>query len=144
MRSWVWTCLALSVSSCAGPLENPERFAYLDGGGVDGGSGGLPDGGCDAPAAVFIPSCATGACHNAQSQQGNLDLESPGLAARLVGKKAQGGPGLLIDKASVGNSVLLTKLGASPPFGFQMPLGAQPLSAGDLACVQTWVFGAAH
>ena len=61
------------------------------------------------------------------------------MPARLVDKRAKGGPGLLIDSASPDQSVLLTKLTDTPPFQFQMPLGAPPISAEEMACVQAWV-----
>jgi hypothetical protein len=56
-----------------------------------------------------------------------------------VNKKAHGGPGLLIDKANPGQSVLYTKGTDTPPFQFQMPLGAPPLSADEMACLLGWI-----
>jgi hypothetical protein len=88
---------------------------------------------------IFPVSCSTSSCHSAQSQQGTLDLESAGLPNRLVGKPAHGGPGLLIDRQNPSQSVLLLKVSANPPFQFQMPLGAPPLSPGEMACLQAWV-----
>jgi hypothetical protein len=133
-------CLALF--GCAGSLDQPERFANLsspDAGPVDPSS----DGGCDPVIVMFPLSCSTGACHSAQSQQGNLDLESAGLPGRLVGKQAHGGPGLLIDKPNPAQSVMLLKVTDNPPFQFQMPLGAPPLSPDEMACLQGWVDAAA-
>ena len=135
---------ALLLSGCAGPLEDPSRFAYL---GADAGSDGgvsLSDGGCDPVSTIFVPNCTTSSCHSARTQQGNLDLESPGLPQRLVNVQATGGPGLLIDKTNPDQSVIYTKLSDPPPFKFQMPLGAPPLSADDVTCVQQWVHAAAH
>ena len=40
-------------------------------------------------------------------------------------------------------SVMLLKSTDTPPFGFQMPLGAEPLSTGEMACLQAWVDAAA-
>lgn len=133
---------AMLLASCAGSLADPERFAYLDGGDDGGGvvSGG--DGGCDPVATIFVPSCATGACHTAQTQQANLDLQSPGLPQRLVEKPASGGPGFLIDSLDPSKSVLYLKVTSSPPFNFQMPLGAPPLSSDEVACIRTWVAAA--
>ena len=85
------------------------------------------------------PSCTASACHSAQSQQANLDLESPGLPLRLVNKLAHGGPGYLIDSKNPGQSVLYLKVTANPPFQFQMPLGAPPLSPDEMACLLAWV-----
>ena len=139
---WAIACSALLLAGCAGALEGPQRFAYLDGGGADGGTLTLGDGGCDPVPAIFIPSCTTSACHSAQAQQGNLDLQSPGMPRRLLGKSASGGPGYLIDPQHPQLSVILTKLSDPPPFNFQMPLGAPPLEPDQVACIQLWVASA--
>jgi len=132
-----WAALA----ACAGALDHPERFTNL--GTPDAGQVSASDGGCDPVGQMFPLNCSTSACHSAQSQQANLDLESPGLPARLVGKPAHGGPGLLIDAANPGQSVMVLKVLDPPPFEFQMPLGAPPLSPEDVACLQAWVSEAA-
>jgi hypothetical protein len=132
------SALCLALTACAGSLDRPERFQNL-GSGSDGGSGGDSDGGCDPLIQIFPPSCSTSACHSAQSQQGNLDLESSGLPGRLVNKQAHGGPGFIIDSSNPAQSVLLLKLTDTPPFQFQMPLGAPPLSADEITCLQAWV-----
>ena len=144
MRSLRWTSRAaiacsLALAGCAGSLKDPQRFAYL--GQSDGGSAPVEsdDAGCDPVTDIFPPSCTTSACHSAQSQQGNLDLQSAGLPKRLVGKQAHGGPGLLIDPAHPDQSVILTKVSDNPPFQFQMPLGGAPLSPDELACLTAWV-----
>ena len=132
------SAICVALLGCAGSLDHPERFANLaspDAGQVDPSS----DGGCDPVADLFPLNCSTSACHSAQSQQGNLDLESPGLPNRLVGKAAHGGPGLLIDSKNPSQSVMVLKVTDTPPFQFQMPLGAPPLSAEDMACLQAWV-----
>ena len=59
-------------------------------------------------------------------------------------KQAHGGPGLLIDSKNPAQSVMLLKLTDNPPFQFQMPLGAPPLSPDELACLQGWVQTAAQ
>jgi len=139
---WAIAFSALVTIGCAGALSDPERFAYLDAGASDAGPGGSGDGGCDPVPTIFVPTCATGACHSAQTQQANLDLQSPGMPRRLVGKPASGGPGLLIDPQHPLQSVLLTKLSSMPPFNFQMPLGAPPLDPDQVACIQSWIAGA--
>jgi len=136
---WAIACSALVAIACAGALGDPERFAYLDGGGGDAGTVGDGGGGCDPVPTIFAPTCAAGACHSAQTQQAHLDLQSPGLPQRLVAKTASGGPGLLIDPQHPLQSVLLTKLSATPPFNFQMPLGAPPLDPDQVACIQLWI-----
>jgi hypothetical protein len=135
--------VAIATSlACAGSLDQPGRFGYLNappdaGGGTPGDT--QSDAGCDPVTDIFPPNCTTGACHSAQAQQGGLDLESAGMPQRLVDKKAKGGPGMLIDSKSPDQSVLYLKLTDSPPFQFQMPLGAAPLSRDELSCVQAWI-----
>jgi hypothetical protein len=136
------SAVCLALLGCAGSLDHPERFANLstpDAGAVNPSS----DGGCDPATDIFPLSCSTSACHSAQSQQGNLDLESSGLPKRLVDKQAHGGPGFLIDSKNPGQSVMVLKVTDTPPFQFQMPLGAPPLSPEEMACLQAWVQAAA-
>lgn len=130
---------ALSLAACAGPLDDPARFDYLDAGPAGDAGAERGDGGCDPVATLFLQSCATSSCHSTRAQQGKLDLESPGLPHRLVDAQASGGPGLLIDAKNPDRSVIYTKVTDTPPFKFQMPLGAPPLNADELACIQAWV-----
>src|SRR5258708_3565347 len=124
--------ICLALLGCAGSLDHPERFAYLGAGPDAGPSGTSSNGGCDPVTVISPPSCAPSACHSAQSQQANLDLESPGLPKRLVNKPAHGGPGYLIDAKTPAQSVLYEKVTDNPPFQFQMPLGASPLSPDEI------------
>jgi hypothetical protein len=133
------SAICIALVACAGSLDRPERFQNLGSGPDAGTGGGESDGGCDPLVDIFPPSCSTSACHSAQSQQGNLDLESAGLPGRLVNKQAHGGPGLVIDSSNPAQSVMLLKLTDTPPFGFQMPLGAAPLSSDEITCLQAWV-----
>src|SRR5207245_1552732 len=80
------SAVCLALLGCAGSLDHPERFANL-GQGPDAGPVNPPsDGGCDPVVDIFPLSCSTSSCHSAQSQQGNLDLDSLGLPNRLVGQ----------------------------------------------------------
>jgi hypothetical protein len=161
-------CAAAGAGGCAGALEDPARFVYLledagkpadagppdagppadagpDAGADAGSDGGAGGSGCDPVTAFFGPSCATGACHSADRQQGDLDLASPGMPGRLIGRSVNGYPGLLIiDPTNPDNSLLYTKVTSNPPGnGFQMPLGADPLSDLQVACLLDWVRSAA-
>lgn len=110
-------------------------FPPADAGGTGGGGG--TTGPCDVPA-LFARSCVTG-CHDAVTRQGNLDLATLPLEARLFGAHASARPDyLLIDPELPDESALVVKLSSTPPFGAQMPLGP-PLSAADRACVLAWV-----
>ncbi len=173
--SWASACAASGAlalawalsASCAGALEDGDRFAVLDGGddagpadagdggvevkdaGIDGGAddagtldAGPPDAGCNALVTIIAPTCATALCHSAREQQGSLDLQSPGLPGRLIGVAASGGPGLLIDAARPDSSVLYLKVLSPPPFGAQMPLLGAQLTADQVACLRSWIHAA--
>ncbi len=129
----------LVCTACPGSLEDPVLF-LADAASPDSPEDAAPflaDAACpDIPTQVFQPACA--ACHSAALEQGGLDLQSPDVAARLVGVTAQGG-GLLVDLAHPATSVLYTKLTPMPPFGARMPLVGPPLDDATMACVLTWI-----
>jgi hypothetical protein len=94
----------------------------------------------DVPVAVFQQRCGLSGCHLATMPAANLDLVSAGVYARLSGRAAAGGPGVLIDPGGEPQkSVLYLKLTNSPPFGSQMPLTGTKLDAATLACVASWI-----
>ena len=127
----LFVALAVPLAGCPGSLDDPSRF---DGQFGDGGGGGCPD------TPTFLAStCTAVGCHNTTTLAGGLDLASPGVFGRLSGKKAMGGPGLLIDPTNPSASVLYTKLGTPPPFLSRMPLVGTPLSSAQAACVLAWI-----
>lgn len=134
-RLFVALLSALSFAGCPGKLDNWQQF-------VGGGEGGVPT--CSIPAAsvelqLIRPRCATAGCHNRAEHQGNLDLVSPGIAERVVGQASTCAGKLLVDPANRAQSYILEKLGASPTCGRQMPMGTDPFSADELACVRLWI-----
>jgi hypothetical protein len=127
IRVAVVTLVAACVG-CPGSLEDPSRFSDA--------AGSCPD----VPTAVFQTTCSsTSGCHSATDKQLGLDLQSPGVAARLIGVHPMGGPGLLIDPSNPAVSVVYTKLTATPPFGARMPFGQTPLDDATIACVLQWI-----
>jgi hypothetical protein len=132
---------------CPGTLDDPARF--LDAGAaadvsapVEGDEAGA-GGSCPDVPGLLAQTCTASTCHSASNKAQGLDLQSPDVAARLVGVPATEGAGVLIDPSAPAKSVLYAKLTASPPFGARMPLGAAPLDAPTLACVLAWVTQAA-
>lgn len=115
--------LLVAAAGCPGSLQDPARYTAAC---------------ADVPTQTFPARCATASCHSAAARAGALDLESPNVAARLVGIAATGGPGLLIDPDNPDGSVLVRKLTPSPPFGRQDPPDA-PLDAATLDCIRQWV-----
>jgi hypothetical protein len=99
--------------------------------------------GCAAqvPEAIFGESCEGNTCHNAKDHQYDLDLQSPGVAARLVNQPSlEIGTLLLIDPSNWSQSFLLLKVEeAQPPAGSQMPQQGTKLNSAQIACLQQWV-----
>jgi hypothetical protein len=139
--------LAASIG-CAGTLDDPARFldAPDDDGGRLAADGDVPeiatpssDSGCPDIGPVLLSDCTGAGCHNSMDKAQGLDLQSPNLAARLIGVPATEGPGLLIDPTTASSSILYAKVTATPPFGARMPLGAKPLDSATIGCVLTWI-----
>jgi hypothetical protein len=117
------TAAALLAAGCPGSLGDTSRFTAA-----------CPT---DIQTAIFVPRCATAGCHSTGDHVASLDLQSPDVDARLVGKPATGGDGLLIDPLYTDGSVLIRKLTPAPPFGEQQPPGA-PLDTFTLDCIRAW------
>jgi hypothetical protein len=147
--------IAIASFSCAGALENPERFQQpFDGGlverdaSVDAGQGHdvgpVPDGGTiDLESQVrdiIAAKCA--GCHNATTSSGSLDLVSEGWARRVRDGAAActaiaGQP--LVDGTDVANSYFIVKLTNSPRCGVSMPFGAELLSPAEIDIFKSWL-----
>jgi hypothetical protein len=133
-------CASLTaLAGCPGTLADKERF-LVDAGDLDGGDKDAANGACgDVVTRIFIPSCGGTGCHSALAPQQGLDLESPGVASRIVGVIAKGCPVKLADPANPNGSLMYQKLSSSPPCGAQMPLARPPLSDADAACIFDWI-----
>jgi hypothetical protein len=127
---------AIGVSTgCAAVTTN-----VTDPAGTTSPSSGTDNAACpDVPDQIFATTCVAAGCHNSKDKQEGLDLQSPDVGPRLLGVIAMEGPGLLIDPSTPSDSVLYTKLTATPPFGVRMPSGGRPLDNADMACVLAWV-----
>ena len=156
-RAWWLAALAGALSplaGCPGQLDNKAEFeayaeAHGDAGASDGmntagtspGSAGTSTSGTcgDVVARIFVPSCGGTGCHSATAPQQDLDLVSPGVAARVVGTPAKACLQTLADPARPEQSLLYQKLAVKPPCGAQMPLARPALSSADVACVLSWI-----
>lgn len=127
------SALLLVFGACAGALDDPERFEKQF-------SGTACD---DLEHTLLQPTCATAGCHTTTDSAGGLDLEAAGLPARLVGQRATGGAGVLIDSSAPSRSVLFTKTTSTPPFLYRMPFSATPLTPLEQQCLQKYVEAAA-
>jgi hypothetical protein len=131
--------LVATAWGCPGTLDDPARFLGADAGAADPEAAATADAGCPDIPALFATTCTASSCHSASNKAQGLDLQSPDLAARLVGVPATEGPGLLVDPSTPSQSVLCTKLQPDPPFGARMPLSAAPLDGATIACVLAWI-----
>jgi hypothetical protein len=142
------------LAGCPGQLENKAEFdAYAEAHGDAGASDGMnvagtspgaagtsSNGACgDVVTRIFVPSCGGTGCHSATAPQQDLDLVSPGVAARVVGVPAKACLQTLADPANPEQSLLYQKLAIKPPCGAQMPLARPALSNADVACVLGWI-----
>jgi len=155
-RAWWLGALGVlgSLAGCPGQLENKAEFdAYAEAHGDAGAAAGMnaagtspgtagsaSDGACgDVITRIFVPSCGGTGCHGAVAPQQDLDLVSPGVAARVVGVPAKACLQTLADPANPEQSLLYQKLAIKPPCGAQMPLARPALSNADVACVLGWI-----
>jgi hypothetical protein len=93
------------------------------------------------PTAIFGASCEESSCHNSKDHIYGLDLQSPGVAERLVDVPSFEIPTLfLIDPNDWMQSYILLKVEKSmPPAGTQMPQMGAKLTATQIGCLQQWV-----
>jgi hypothetical protein len=145
------------------PPPDAQAWGMPDGGTGTGGSGAVArDSGVTPPpdAAPAAPACPTGfnvldavfnkkcgGCHSATAPAKNLDLVTAGIGTRTVNKPSTcGTKPLLSTTLGPGNTptgLLIEKLlGPVTGCGVQMPAGAPPLSATEMACVNEWAIGA--
>ena len=118
------------------------------GGTPDMGTDGMAEGGamveptptepCDAPSEVFLVSCMGAPCHGANAR-GHIDLESPGVADRLLDVTSDCNSLSYVDSESPGDSFLLSKVSEAPACGQPMPLGEMGLDAEGYACLESWI-----
>jgi len=152
----------LVLTGCPGTLDDKQRF-LVDAGSAGHGGGSITDSGVtdsgdaaaeageggdagpdlgpcgDVVARIFVPSCGGTGCHGSIAAQQDLDLVSPGVAARVVGVTGTGCVATLADPANPEASLLYQKLSATPPCGSPMPLARPALSDDDVACVLAWI-----
>lgn len=156
------TLAAFLLVACPGTLDDKERF-LVDAGsagktgtaGNGSGGGAVSEAGSDAGAdpdagpnlgacgdvvqRIFVPSCGGTGCHGSTGAQQDLDLVSPGVAARVVGVPGIGCSATLADPANPEASLIYQKLSPTPPCGSPMPLARPALSDEDVACVRAWI-----
>lgn len=139
------------LGGCPGELSNKAEFeayaathgdagAPANAAGTSAVAGSAGTSACgDVVARIFAPSCSGTGCHSATAPQQDLDLISPGVAARVVGVQAKQCLQVLADPQNPEQSLLYQKLLTKPACGAQMPLARPALSNADIACVREWI-----
>jgi hypothetical protein len=101
---------------------------------------------------VLTNSCFGIGCHGANTPAAQLDMESPGVEARLVdvpashadildGSDSQCFQGeLRVDSANPQRSVLLKKILGTQSCGSKMPISPRSLTTENAECVRQWVY----
>jgi hypothetical protein len=137
----------IQVDGTIGPCDDPSAlhgecfrpdgtFGSCDGNGVASATY------CDAPALVFQVADTQGGCNGSVCHAGVFppDLISEGVATRLLDMNAILCPqATYIDSANIENSLILRKLGPSPPCGAQMPFLLPTIAADKLECIRGWI-----
>ena len=131
--------LALSLAGCPGTLEDKSRFT----------AGGSSGGTCADPSTVpqlFKEKCGTSACHGGggDTPSGGLELVASGLEKRVVsaepsGSACKGEDTPVADPSDPEGSLLYMKVAQVKTCGSPMPLGGDPLSADEVACIRDWI-----
>jgi cytochrome c5 len=133
---------SLVSTACAGTLAYPEE-AFLESSDA-GSTGDAMAATCPDIPTVLSQTCGVSGCHDATTKSQGMDLQSAGVASRLVGAQAKGGAGFLIDTTNPSASVVYTKLLQPPPYGARMPLTGAPFDDATTQCVLAWVTAEAH
>lgn len=120
------TLLMTVFAGCPGTLDNKDQFLA--------GGANCPS---DVPA-FLAQKCGTANCHSSAAPAAMLDLQSPGVEARVTDKTGAQCIGKLANTSDPENSLLYTKLLDPPGCGLRMPIGA-PLSAEEAICIAQWI-----
>ena len=131
-----WLCqLALAaavagLAGCAASLDDPSRFT---------GGDSCPEG-VDVEKDILAVRCAGAGCHSpAEMPAGGLDLVSADPVERVAGVDSPDCDGqVLAVPGDPDSSLIIRKLGDSPPCGSRMPLGGQ-IDDSDAACIRDWI-----
>jgi hypothetical protein len=122
--------LSVGLVACIGGIDHPDQFGD--------GTYCPPD--VDVPA-LFRERCGGSICHGSGSDPaGELDLESPGVAGRMIAVPSEECEGRLrIVPGAPDQSFLIDKLVGPPPgCGQRMPV-AVALSDDEVTCIRRWI-----
>src|SRR5262249_18699898 len=123
----VVTPCSLVLAGCPGTLDDPAQFK---------GDGSIA---CFDVPTELASNCTGAGCHNSKDKAQMMDLQSPGVATRLVNKPATECVGILVNPMSPQDSVLYKKLTPMPPCGAPMPSGKPQYDPEHLQCILDWI-----
>jgi hypothetical protein len=141
---------SLALYGCPGSID--PGLSGTGGSGNSGGGGGTSSV-CDAPTMVLqstdmMKGCGNdAACHGATLKESGLDLVSPGVVARLLGKMPDPTTSLscmsstmqyLIPNTNPAQGLMIDKLNSSPSCGSPMPFPLGNLPAQQRTCLMDW------
>jgi len=131
---WLPLLAAAGLAACDGDEE------AADGGAVDGGAFVCNPTTAAIQADLLIPRCATATCHSAQDVAAGLDLESDDPLERIARDRSIDCSDRIVLPGQSDYSLLVKKVKFEDPgCGVRMPLGADPLSKDEVACIEQWV-----
>jgi hypothetical protein len=116
-------------------------------------SGGAPAGGetgtvdfASQIQPIFDENCALSGCHASDTASGGMVLDAGQSYANLVNvESSEVGPDKRVVPGSSATSYIIEKLTSSQPrVGAQMPFGATPLPADQIALIRNWIDQGAH
>ncbi|MCB9597425.1 MAG: hypothetical protein H6719_32185 [Sandaracinaceae bacterium] len=91
---------------------------------------------------LFARTCGTLGCHTGGPTiaAAGLDLSTAGIGERIMAHTStECGDRPLVTPGDMAGSLIMQKVGESPPCGDQMPAGMPPLDATELACLRTYI-----
>jgi hypothetical protein len=138
---------SLALYGCPGSID-PALMGTGGTGNTGGGSGV-----CDAPTMVLqstdqLKGCGSDAsCHGATLKESGLDLVSPGVIGRLLGKMPDPTTSLscmsstmpyLMAGSNPAQGLIIDKLNSTPSCGLTMPYPLGNLPAAQRTCLMEW------
>jgi len=133
-----------SASGDGGSASGDGGSASGDGGSAtgNGGDGGGEPVDCDG-LMILQSNCNGGTCHDTGSSYTDFVADAAAWVNEPTNSPGCSSDGVVFDTADPSQSLVILKLGSSPPCGSPMPFGTQGnvLSDADIACVEEFISG---
>lgn len=116
----------VTLLGCPGTLPEADKACFLQE---------------DQAVRLLADSCGGAGCHGGDNPSTGLDLESPGVRARLVDQPSITCTQPLVDPGNPDNSAIYTKLTDPPPCGSRMPFARPEMYPEDKEILRAWIAG---